>query len=74
MSYDLQIWSVYPASPSIILPDPTRWTSNSQSWICERRDWQVVIGQSVKVQPEDVPEDIARTLPAPFPLLPRPSA
>ena len=63
MSYDLQIWSVHPASAPEGLPTPTTWKANDQSWMHERRDWQVVFGRSVKVLPEDVPEAIAQTLP-----------
>jgi hypothetical protein len=62
MSYDLQIWSVHPASAEG-LPTPTTWKANDQSWMHERRDWQVVLGRSVKVLPEDVPETVAQTLP-----------
>lgn len=29
----------------------------------ERRDWQIVVGRSLKVLPEDVPEAVARVLP-----------
>jgi hypothetical protein len=39
------------------------WKANDQSWMHERRDWQVVLGRSVKVLPEDVPESVAQTLP-----------
>jgi hypothetical protein len=63
MSYDLQIWSVHSASAPEGLPTPTTWKANDQSWIHERRDWQVVLGRSLKVLPEDVPETVAQTLP-----------
>jgi hypothetical protein len=29
----------------------------------ERRDWQIVVGRSLKVLPEDVPEAVAQVLP-----------
>jgi hypothetical protein len=63
MSYDLQVWSVRPADLLSTLPDPTEWTDNAGSWTLERRGWQIVIGRSVKVLPEDVPDEIARALP-----------
>jgi hypothetical protein len=63
MSYDLQIWSVHPAPSSDVLPKPTTWIANGQLWTHERRDWQVVVGRSVKVLPEDVPEVVAQALP-----------
>jgi hypothetical protein len=63
MSYDLQIWSVRPAAASDVLPNPTTWIANGQSWVHERRDWQIVIGRSLKVLPEDVPEAVAQALP-----------
>lgn len=37
--------------------------ANGQSWVHERRGWQIVIGRSVKVLPEDVPEAVAQGLP-----------
>jgi hypothetical protein len=63
MSYDLQIWSVRPAATSEDLPNPATWIANDQSWSHERRDWQVVVGRSVKVLPEDLPEAVAQSLP-----------
>ena len=63
MSYDLQIWSVRPAPSSDVLPKPTTWIADGQLWMHERRDWQVVVGPSVKVLPEDVPETVAQALP-----------
>jgi hypothetical protein len=63
MSYDLQIWSVRPAAASDVLPNPTTRIADGQSWVHERRDWQIVIGRSVKVLPEDVPEAVAQALP-----------
>jgi len=62
MSYDLQIWSVRPAPSSDVLPKPTTWIADGQLWMHERRDWQVVVGPSVKVLPEDVPETAAQAL------------
>ena len=46
-----------------MLPEPVKWSAHAQSWVHERRDWQVHVGRSVKVLPEDLPEDVARTLP-----------
>ena len=63
MSYDLQIWSVRPAPSSDVLPKPTTWIANGQLWMHERRDWQVVVGRSAKVLPEDAPETVAQALP-----------
>ena len=39
------------------------WIANNQSWMRERRDWHIVVGRSVKVLPEDVPEAVAQALP-----------
>jgi hypothetical protein len=45
------------------LPNPATWIANDQSWMHERRDWQIVVGRSLKVLPEDVPEAVAQVLP-----------
>jgi hypothetical protein len=63
MSYDLQVWSTRPVDAPAMLPVPEDWSVQGESWIHERRGWQVNIGQSVKVLPEDLPAGIERTLP-----------
>jgi hypothetical protein len=63
MSYDLQIWSIEPTCLPEALPDPTAWRHSSECWIHEERDWQISILESNPVEPEDVPEGVARALP-----------
>lgn len=63
MSYDLQIWSVNAVNAYTTLPEAERWKPNNQTLVHERRDWQIVVGRSVDVLPEDIPEDVANALP-----------
>lgn len=63
MSYDLQVWSVCPPDLAISLPEPDKWSNEASSCLYERRDWHVAVGQPVKVLPEDLPEEVAASLP-----------
>ena len=63
MSYDLQVWSVRATDLSDVLPEPEKWTTQAGSWVHERRAWQLNVARSVNVLPEDLPEEVARSLP-----------
>jgi hypothetical protein len=63
VSYDLQIWSVRPVQLPEDLPDPEAWTCQSDYWIREGRDWQILLSGSIKVEPEDVPQGVHNALP-----------
>ena len=63
MSYDLQVWSAGATDLSVVLPESEKWSNCAGSWVHERRAWQVNVAQSVKVLPEDLPEEVARSLP-----------
>src|ERR1700675_1018588 len=63
MSYDLQVWTVNDVSFSDALPDSAAWNTANKSWSYKRRTWQVLVGQSVRALPEDLPHDASPTLP-----------
>jgi hypothetical protein len=63
VSYDIQIWSVDPIPLPDALPDVEKWQQEGGAWVRASKDWQIVIGSSVKVLFEDVPEDVARVVP-----------
>ncbi|HEY1921224.1 MAG TPA: hypothetical protein VGG44_00545, partial [Tepidisphaeraceae bacterium] len=63
MSYDLTIWSVHPFATSM-LGQSELWEqrSETQSGYLST-NWQIVIGASNKVLPEDIPPGIEGLLP-----------
>jgi hypothetical protein len=63
MSYDLQVWSVNPASFSQHFPDSTDWKSDNDFWLYQRRSWKISICRSVRALPEDLPFEVSRALP-----------
>lgn len=63
MSYDLQIWSVRPYLGDSF-SDPQLWQSVSRAWTYERKNWQIVVSASDKVEPEDIPQDVSKILPS----------
>lgn len=65
MSYDLQIWSVDPVTPSA-LPEPAAWRAAggaSGSWTRTGRGWQIEVTASRRALPEDLPAQVAAALP-----------
>jgi hypothetical protein len=62
MSYDIQVWSVRPLEPEA-LRKPELWRKESAAWVHARKNWQIVISQADRVQPEDIPEEISKLLP-----------
>lgn len=63
MSYDVQIWSVEPVNADKAIPRLTSWSKVGGSWRLESRDWQIVIGSSDEVLPEDIPPEVSSTIP-----------
>jgi len=63
MSYDLEIWSVNPVHLPAYLPNPKWWDSSDGSYTPPSKDWSAIIGESDRVQSEDIPEDIKHLLP-----------
>jgi len=63
MSYDLHIWSTQPVSASNVLPEPARWTCSGDIRMRAGKGWQLSIGVSDRVMPEDIPEEVDKLLP-----------
>lgn len=63
MSYDLQIWSARPVNLPEALPEPGTWRHSDRLWTRKGRGWQVLVGPSDRVLPEDIPEEVNMTLP-----------
>src|SRR5436309_12635647 len=63
MSYDLQIWSTQPLNTEGAPPEPAKWLRNGCIWVHERKGWQISVGSSDKVEPEDIPIEVDRALP-----------
>ena len=62
MSYDLQVWSATrPALPGC-LPDRD-WSESESGWTHSVRKWQLVVQQPVAIEAEDLPRDLAQSLP-----------
>src|SRR5437660_256320 len=63
MSYDLNIWSVRPFEPAY-LKERRKWKQPSDNfWCWPGKDWQIALSGSSRVEPEDMPEEVAGILP-----------
>jgi hypothetical protein len=62
MSYDLQVWSVRPLRPEAFR-QPGIWQKEPVSWTHARKNWQIVVSASDRVELEDVPEEVGKLLP-----------
>lgn len=63
MSYTLEIWSVAPVPLPDGLPQRAAWQPQHDCWTHNGAGWQVVVGSSDRVLPEDVPDDVNECLP-----------
>jgi hypothetical protein len=63
MSYDLQVWSVERPPIPRCLGDLADWRERGGTWAYERPQWQIVVGPSDRVLPEDIPDEVAQSLP-----------
>lgn len=63
MSYDIQIWSIYPNKLNEAPSLDDKWQKEDSGWVYRTRNWQIVISSSVKVLKEDLPEGIEAILP-----------
>lgn len=63
LSYDLQVWTTQPPQIPSGLPDVALWQEQGGVWIRGRTGWQVVVGPTHRVEPEDVPEAVRALLP-----------
>lgn len=62
MSYDIRIWSINKTK----IPDTFTeegWVKEDESARLPKGDWQIVVNESVKVEKEDIPEEIQPLLP-----------
>ena len=63
MSYDLNIWSVWPLDPAS-LSRQEGWKQVGESfWHLPGKRWQIAIDASTPVEPEDLPEEVGGLLP-----------
>jgi hypothetical protein len=62
MSYDLQVWSVKGFQQNGFR-QPEEWEKKSGAWTQARKNWQIVVSESDRVLPEDVPGDASNLLP-----------
>lgn len=63
MSYDVDVWTSAPAPLRSALPGPADWTISEEGAVRPGRSWQILITGPLRVEPEDVPDDVARSLP-----------
>ena len=63
MSYDLKVWSTDAANVVDALPEPEKWVLSDRFWTRQGNGWQVSIGQSDQVLPEDIPPEVDELLP-----------
>src|SRR6516164_538078 len=62
MSYDLQIWSVNPVRLPDYLPEKSGWNKSDGSYSPHSKDWTLIIGESDRVETEDIPDEIKHAL------------
>jgi hypothetical protein len=62
MSYDLQVWSVRPFPPDAF-DQGELWQQEFRAWTHARKNWQIVVSESDRVELEDIPEEISALLP-----------
>jgi hypothetical protein len=62
MSYDLQLWSVHPATRAALKND-AQWDNAPSGWAYSTRDWQIVVSHSDHVLPEDIPGEVLSLVP-----------
>ena len=63
MSYDIELWSVRSSDLPGALPANAGWEEQAGQWVSSKGGWQVVVAQSDRVEPEDVPEEVMPLLP-----------
>jgi hypothetical protein len=61
MSYDIQVWSVKPFD-AVAFRKPELWHKESAAYVHVRKNWQIVVSASDRVEPEDIPEAISKLL------------
>jgi len=47
----------------LALPEPDRWRAEHSVWVRDGRGWQVIVGPTHRIDPEDIPEGARGALP-----------
>ncbi len=63
MSYDLQIWATLDPAIDLALPEPERWQKDQRIWVRAGRGWQVIVGPTHRIDPDDIPDGARAALP-----------
>jgi hypothetical protein len=63
MSYNIQVWTVFPVSLPVMLPNRDAWKSIGREWLHETSQWQLTVKPSIEVVGQDLPRNIDRSLP-----------
>jgi len=61
-SYVLQVWSAHPVGTASFRK-PGLWKQEANAWAHQEKRWQLVICQSDRLLPEEVPNEVASLLP-----------
>jgi len=62
MSYDIRIWSIKRAELSEIFPSQDDWKIQNNSAYYQKKDWQIIVSESAKVENEDIEDDVSSLL------------
>lgn len=62
MSYDLRIWSVNPIDSLGFFCQKNNWKVENNSALYSKKDWQIMVGSSEKVESEDITDEIPALL------------
>lgn len=63
MSYDIKIWSINKAKFPDSLPEEESWNIKDGNAFLEKKDGQIVVNESTKVEDEDISEEVQPLLP-----------
>jgi hypothetical protein len=63
MSYNIQVWTVFPVSLPVMLPNRDTWNNIGRDWAYKTSEWQVSVRPSVEVVGQDLPRNVDRALP-----------
>jgi len=63
MSYDMQVWSVVNPDWRQIAAGIDGWNISEHFLTFQKASWQIVVGPRSRVEEEDIPEDVFRSLP-----------
>lgn len=63
MSYDIRVWSVVEPVWTDTLLQSDGWYPEGSSHVLCKADWQIVVGSPLRVEDEDIPDDVIDKLP-----------